>query len=287
MRPLGHCFLALLFALLFFAAARGDARADRYSDALLHFTADSFDETIEGINGVTGSGDPLAATVVAALQDGRLLFSAEAKGVFIRDQLDQLIDARTGQPAAGPPPADLAPVRLNNRLRRIVEAALGSLTLMAPDPAKRLEAAQAVLRSKDANALPALQQAIADESDPQVKRALAEARAAVILYLDNAPEEDKLDAIAVIRERGDQDALALLGGLPATAPPVVAKAASEAIASIENGLAIWSALQNAWYGLSLGSVLLLAAIGLAITFGVMGVINMAHGEMVMLGAYTI
>src|SRR6202011_593999 len=247
---------------------------------------DSFDETIEGINGVTSSGNPLAASVVAALQDGRLLFSAESKRVFIRDQFDQLIDAATGQSAAAALPTDLAPVRLNNRLRRIVEAALGSLTLLAPDPQKPRKAAQAVFRSKDANALPALQQAIANESDPQVKRALVEARAAVILYLDNAPEEDKFDAIAVIRERGDQDALALLGGLPATAPPAVTKAASEAIASIENGLAIWSALQNAWYGLSLGSVLLLAAIGLAITFGVMGVINMAHGEMVMLGAYT-
>ena len=64
------------------------------------------------------------------------------------------------------------------------------------------------------------------------------------------------------------------------------KAAADAIASIQNSLAMWTALQNAWYGLSLGSVLLLAAIGLAITFGVMGVINMAHGEMVMLGAYT-
>ena len=63
-------------------------------------------------------------------------------------------------------------------------------------------------------------------------------------------------------------------------------AAADAIASIENSLAMWTALQNTWYGLSLGSVLLLAAIGLAITFGVMGVINMAHGEMVMLGAYT-
>ena len=66
----------------------------------------------------------------------------------------------------------------------------------------------------------------------------------------------------------------------------VKKAAADAIASIQNSLALWSALQNTWYGLSLGSVLLLAAIGLAITFGVMGVINMAHGEMVMLGAYT-
>jgi urea transport system permease protein len=66
---------------------------------------------------------------------------------------------------------------------------------------------------------------------------------------------------------------------------LVARAASGAVASIQTSLAIWSVAQNAWYGLSLGSVLLLAAIGLAITFGVMGVINMAHGEMVMIGAY--
>ena len=64
------------------------------------------------------------------------------------------------------------------------------------------------------------------------------------------------------------------------------RAAADAIAAIDNRLAAWSVAQNLWYGLSLGSVLLLAAIGLAITFGVMGVINMAHGEMVMLGAYT-
>src|SRR6202041_2227806 len=64
------------------------------------------------------------------------------------------------------------------------------------------------------------------------------------------------------------------------------KSATAAIGAIKNRLALWEAVQNAWYGLSLGSVLLLAAIGLAITFGVMGVINMAHGEMVMLGAYT-
>src|SRR6202034_2903078 len=67
--------------------------------------------------------------------------------------------------------------------------------------------------------------------------------------------------------------------------PAVAQAANDAISSVQRRLAIWSMVQNAWYGLSLGSVLLLAAIGLAITFGVMGVINMAHGEMVMIGAY--
>jgi urea transport system permease protein len=287
MRAFSDRFIALVCALGVLAAVVTAARAGPYEDGLLRFTADSFDDTIEGINAVATSGNPLAASVIGALQEGRLLFSADSKRVFIREApSDRLIDAATGEPVAGSTPSDLAPVRLNNRLRRIVEAALGGLTLMAPDPGKRFEAAQAVLKSKDANALPALEQAIAKESDAQVKQALTDARAAVVLYLDNAPDADKIDAIAVIRQRGDQDALALLGGLPATSSPAVKKAAADAIASIENSLAFWTALQNTWYGLSLGSVLLLAAIGLAITFGVMGVINMAHGEMVMLGAYT-
>jgi urea transport system permease protein len=287
MRAFSDRFIALVCALGVLAAVMTAARAGSYEDGLLRFTADSFDDTIEGINAVATSGNPLAASVIGALQEGRLLFSADSKRVFIREApSDRLIDAATGEPVAGSTPSDLAPVRLNNRLRRIVEAALGGLTLMAPDPGKRFEAAQAVLKSKDANALPALEQAIAKESDAQVKQALTEARAAVVLYLDTAPDADKIDAIAVIRQRGDQDALALLGGLPASASPAVKKAAADAIASIENSLAFWTALQNTWYGLSLGSVLLLAAIGLAITFGVMGVINMAHGEMVMLGAYT-
>ena len=287
MRAFSDRFIALVCALGVLAALMTAACAGPYEDGLLRFTADSFDDTIEGINAVATSGNALAAAVIGALQEGRLLFSADSKRVFIREApSDRLIDAATGEPVSGSAPSDLAPVRLNNRLRRIVEAALGGLTLMAPDPGKRFEAAQAVLKSKDANALPALEQAIAKESDAQVKQALIEARAAVVLYLDNAPDADKIDAIAIIRQRGDQDALALLGGLPASASPAVKKAAADAIASIENSLALWTALQNAWYGLSLGSVLLLAAIGLAITFGVMGVINMAHGEMVMLGAYT-
>jgi urea transport system permease protein len=274
----------LVFGVL--AALTTGVQAGPYEDALSRFSADSFDQTIDGINEVVASGNALAAPVITALQEGRLVFSAESKRVFIRDKSDQLIDAATGEPIAGAPPADLAPVRLNNRLRRIVEAALGGLTLMAPDPGKRLEAAQAVLRSKDANALPALDQAIAKETDARVKQALIEARAAVVLYLDTASDADKIDAIGQITERGDQEALSLLGGVPANASAPVKKAAADAVASIQSSLAIWTAVQNTWYGLSLGSVLLLAAIGLAITFGVMGVINMAHGEMVMLGAYT-
>ena len=276
-----------LYAVVFFACAATGARAGPYEDALASLHAPTAStRPIEGINGVAASGNPLAAhgDRGAAGRPSALQRGAQAR-----------FHSRSARPAhrcgdrptgRRPPPADLAPVRLNNRLRRIVEAALGSLTLMAPDPAKRLEAAQAVFDPRMRTRCPRSTRRSPRKPIAQVKRALIEARAAVILYLDNAPEADKIDAIAVIRERGDQDALALLGGSRRTPPPAVTKAAREAIASIQNGLAIWGAVQNAWYGLSLGSVLLLAAIGLAITFGVMGVINMAHGEMVMLGAYT-
>jgi urea transport system permease protein len=275
----------LVFAVALLAPICG-ARGEPYANAVAHFTGDSFSETEQGIAGVAASGNGLAATVITALQEGRLLFSAQERLVLIREAAGRLLDALTGEAFAGMPPADLSTVRLNNRLRRIVEGVLGTLTLLSPDPARRMDAAQAVFRSHDPNALALLDQAIAKEADPRIKTVLVEARAAVVLYLDSVEDAEKIAAVAVIRDRADQDALALLGGLPPTTSPAVMKAAADAITSIQNGLAIWTALQNAWYGLSLGSVLLLAAIGLAITFGVMGVINMAHGEMVMLGAYT-
>src|ERR1043166_7433351 len=274
--------LAVAFGLVLAAAA---ANAQSFDEALAGFTADSFSDTENAIGAAARSGNARAAQVIGALQDGRLLFDPDGKKVYIKEKDDRIADAASGE-AVPAPPANLRPVRLNNRLRRAVEAALGGLSLVAEDPGKRFDAAQAVFRSRDASALPTLESALAKETDARVKTALAEARAAVVLNLSSASEADKLDAIPVIRARGDQDSVALLAGLPGDTPPAVTKAASDAIASIQNSLAVWNAVQNAWYGLSLGSVLLLAAIGLAITFGVMGVINMAHGEMVMLGAYT-
>jgi urea transport system permease protein len=160
------------------------------------------------------------------------------------------------------------------------------LTLLAPDPGKRLAAAAAVFRSRDAGALDAVEQALAKENDPNVKRTLEQARAAILVMKADAPEADRMAAMDTLVSRGDQDSIALLRSLPANTPPAVQDAAVNAVAKIERNLVVWEAGQNVVYGLSLGSVLLLAAIGLAITFGVMGVINMAHGEMVMLGAYT-
>jgi urea transport system permease protein len=283
---LGRC-LALLFLLgLLTAGASARAQGEAaYAAALQKFAGDSFNDTDEGIAGVAASGSPLAERVIAALQDGRLLFNADDKKIYLRDEDGQTFDALTGAPVASA--ADgLKPVRINNRLRRSIEAALGALTLLSPDAAKRHEAAHAVFKSRDANQLPTLDAALAKEPDPRVKRAMLEARASIVLAMADAKEADKVEAIGVLGSRADLDARAILSGMPAEQPPAVRRVLADTIKSIDNWLAMWSVAQNFWYGLSLGSVLLLAAIGLAITFGVMGVINMAHGEMVMLGAYT-
>jgi urea transport system permease protein len=284
MRFCRACLAALLLAFGLVLACTS-AHASAIDDALAKFTTDDFDDTNDGIGAVAASGSPRAEAIIRALQDGHLMFSAERKAVYIQDDDGKLTDPATGQTVAGDPPADLDTVRLNNRLRGTIDAALGALTLMSPDPGKRLEAAEAVFKSRDQGALPTLESAIEKEQDARIKRVLMQARAAIILTSDDAKDEDKLAAVAVIQQRGDQDALGLLQSLPAgTAAPVV-KAAASAAAAIRNRLGVWNMVQNAWYGISLGSVLLLAAIGLAITFGVMGVINMAHGEMVMIGAY--
>ncbi len=284
MRSSRACLVALLFAV---GLALGCERAQAASldEAIAHFTAEDFTETLTGVNEVAASGSPRAELILRALQAGQLMFSAANKAIYIQDDAGKLTDAATGQPIPGAPPADLDTVNINNRLRGALDAALGALTLLSADPGARFDAAQAVFKSRETSALPTLESAIAKEQDPRVKRALLEARAAILLNSAAATDADKLAAVDLIRQRNDQDALALLSSLPAgTVAPVMA-AANAGIAAIQQRLALWDAVQNAWYGISLGSVLLLAAIGLAITFGVMGVINMAHGEMVMLGAY--
>ena len=276
----------LLFVLLFFMAiAVSPLRAAGLDEALAHFVENDFTETEAGISAVAESGDANAATIIEALQDGRLLYSAEQKKVFYKDTANRLFDAATGMAVIDAGPTNLDVVEINNRLRRTIDAALGSLTLMASDPARRSEAAEAVFKSHEANVLPAVEAAIAKETNGRIRRELNEARAAILLNSEDVSEADRIAAVAVLRARGDQDSVALLSGLPAEAPPAVMEAASRAVAAMTRELALWETAQNAWYGLSLGSVLLLAAIGLAITFGVMGVINMAHGEMVMIGAY--
>ena len=272
-----------VLAILIVASA---ARADAVDDTLAKFLDDKFPQTEAAIGELAAEAPPQAAAILEALGDNRLLIDPADHLVAYKTAAGALLNAKTGQPVAGVDPAAFKKVRVNNALRRAIEGAMGSLTLANPDPEKRIAAAEDVFRTHDAKALPALQAQLAKESDARVAAALKLAEASIMATSDSSSQQDRLSAIATLKERGNEDAQSLIDGIAQkTTDPAVKSAAESALASIHTRLAMWRVAQNLWYGLSASSVLLLAAIGLAITFGVMGVINMAHGEMVMLGAY--
>ena len=273
-----------VIALLAFA---GSARADAVDDTLARFLGDKFPQTEAAVRELAAEAPPTAAAILEALGDNRLLIDPADHLVAYKTATGAILNAKTGEPIAGVDPAAFKKVRVNNALRSAIEGAMGSLTLANPDPEKRLAAAEDVFRTHDSKALPALQAQLGKESDPRVAAALKLAQASIFATSDTTSTQDRLAAIATLKERGDQDAQSLIDGIAQRATdPAVKSAAATALSAIHARLALWGVAQNLWYGISASSVLLLAAIGLAITFGVMGVINMAHGEMVMLGAYS-
>jgi urea transport system permease protein len=275
-------FSAWMAAVLLVLVLAFPAAAQSLDKAVERFALDSFSDTEAAVADVLASGAPHATAILEALNDRRLLVTADKKVIF-RDSAGKFFDVATGAPLAS---GSGEPVRLNNRLRRVVASAVGSLTLMSPDPVRRLTAANSVFRSRDATSLPIVEEALGKETDPRINKALAEARAAVLLSTRETPEIDKVQAAQVLAGRATPDGLAFLKQMAPEAIGPVRVLIDQGITEMENRQRIVEGARTLWFGISLGSVLLLAAIGLAITFGVMGVINMAHGEMVMIGAYT-
>jgi urea transport system permease protein len=277
-----------LIALFVGLAAAGVAVAQDLREAINGLGADSFADREKSVAALARLGDPAAVRVLEALDAGDLYVRASDKAVVIAVKAGtamKVTDAATGADAGELDSGALDRIRVNNALRRAIQAALGELTLFSPNAELRRKAAEAVFKSGDPSARETLGRALARETDPGIKSIMLQALAVSTLKSD-APMPDKLKAIDSIAARGDRDALSLLRGIESSATPPLKEAAAAAAHGIARDLAVWDSVQNVWYGISLGSVLLLAAIGLAITFGVMGVINMAHGEMVMLGAYT-
>ncbi len=266
-----------------------DLRAQEDLRAMVNALGEgNFAQTIKQVEALAGTGDPKIVPALEALAAGDLYQRKSDKQVFLTKSTGgslTLLDPLSGEEVGTEASSALTKIRVNNGLRRAVRAALGGLTLMSPDAGVRLQAAQTMLRTPSAEALDQIETALGAETSADVKPVLERARAAALLISDR-PDDEKKAAVAVISNAGGQDALSLLSAALSSADDNLRPDIETAIESIKERQAFWAAGQNVWYGLSLGSVLLLAAIGLAITFGVMGIINMAHGEMVMLGAYT-
>ena len=250
--------------------------------------ANNFQATEAVVRELGATGAPTVEGLLTALSKGALYVRKADNAIFIGDEAGpdiKLRDPLSGEAVGAVAKAGLTKIKVNNTLRRVIRDALGGLTLGSDDPAVRLAAADTMFKNPDPATIAALDAAIAGEAVDSVKARLEQARASAVL-LSDLGEADKMAAIDILSSRADQDALSQLSRFQASAEGNLREAAAAAVATIDQSLALWQLGQNVWYGISLGSVLLLAAIGLAITFGVMGVINMAHGEMVMLGAYT-
>ncbi|HWP09101.1 MAG TPA: urea ABC transporter permease subunit UrtB [Polyangiaceae bacterium] len=248
---------------------------------------DDSEKAAQAVERLKGAGDASALPALQALDDGSLQVDAGGN-LFIKSK-GGLKPAAPGGAAA--PTGALKTLEPDNTLRRALLPALAALKLTSPDSDVRLAAAEELAKRPSDDVAPMVKSALAKESDKKVKTALN----LVIAQLDLASEDParRIHALGLIRESGNVDFKADLermigkdGNAPSEKDPKVRDAASAALSSIETRVLLVGMVGHLFYGVSLGSVLLLAALGLAITFGLMRVINMAHGEMLMLGAYT-
>jgi urea transport system permease protein len=274
-------FLAVLVTL-----AAVPARAEDYGTLIAALGSDTFADKEKAIVGLGSLGDARAVPVLQALSEDRLRTGPNGQVVIVApDDPTKLLDAVTGQPLPDVAAKDTSRIIVNNRLRGRIEAALGGLTLFSADRDTRLGAARDALKHPSAEVAGRLKTAIANEKDGEVRAAMQKSLYAAQLAAGS--KDEQLAAIDALASDTDPRVKSLLDEF-ASRPnldPDLRKVAEAAIASVDRRLQLVGIVANLFQGLSLGSILLLAAIGLAITFGVMGVINMAHGEMIMIGAY--
>jgi len=238
-----------------------------------------------------------ARPVLTALLDDRLFVTADQQIVIAKSVEEtlttyELVDPVTLKPSGSSPTDQLTKIGTNNRLRRVLRNTIARFALASPDADVRLDAVKELLRALDPSGVELLRQRRDQETDSRVRHEIDTALA--LAALDEADPAARLAAIETLSSRLSSDVRNRLGALVeksddgtfAESDQAVRSAAAAAIESIDTKRSFYTGIETLFFGLSLGSVLVLVAIGLAITFGVMGVINMAHGELMMLGAYT-
>lgn len=263
--------------------AAGSAQALSPTDALT-LAAGQGDERVETLNRLVTEADPRAVALIEALADGSVQVQGELVLILAAD--GSATDAVTG--AAVTPDGTGEDAVVNNRMRGALATALAGRALFGTDVAAQREAARLIQRSNfdepDAAQLPLIEKGLQGNLNDMARADLQRARAAIQLSSDDTAQRlAAAQALAGARDPSLQPVLDRQ--FQAEQDPTVKAAIKTAMVSLERSLMISSGLSQAFTGISLGSILLLAALGLAITYGLMGVINMAHGELIMIGAY--
>lgn len=256
--------------------------------ALAKLTDRSFKVKEQAAADIAASGDPRAAEFLKALLEGDLYYRRDDNRIVYAERTSggwALTDALTGDDLGSVGSREARKITINNRMRSALRTNIAALTLASPDPAARLSAAKEMMGDVDAAGVAALQAQLAQEEAPQVRAAIELALAVAGLQAESPAQ--RMAAVQALGTSLYPEARNALDTLIGTEQdPEVLAAAQAARAEMAQRVKNMRRLETLFFGLSLGSVLVLAAIGLAITFGVMGVINMAHGELIMIGAYT-
>jgi len=273
-------------ALLLGVVTTGQAQTQALDEAWQALTVKSYSKKAEAIHAIAVHKPAEAVAVLSTMLNGNLYFAKKDKTLYrlkeVEDQYqfqalfsDKLItqDRKRG----------FRKVKINNQLRSLLRQSLAELQLAHSDPQVRLGAINELLHDPDDKVVQFIQSVIDKETDAEVVSAMQ------ILLAINALAQDNSDkhfaAIETLEQSLNPAAINALNGYQAPNKQLK-RAAEQAIKTINERKDRFAVIETIFFGLSLGSVLALAAIGLAITFGVMGVINMAHGELMMIGAYT-
>lgn len=282
-----------IFLLLISFASVFALNAVRADDSVLNqaitlLTASSFDEKAQGIQLLVDSGHEKTEVLLNSILSGELYYlKNDNRLVFVKDtESDPLVtDALSSQDLGSMNKRKIKKVSINNSLRQLLKISISNLKLNHPDAAVRVQAVSNLMGQADEDMIVLLRQMLSREQNSEVIEAINE----VIAFtgLDANDEGIQLESIRSLQDQLNPDVLNKFKQLAQNSEHKAVKtAAAKAVASIESRVVMYSHIETLFFGLSLGSILALAAIGLAITFGVMGVINMAHGELIMIGAYT-
>ena len=250
----------------------------------------SFGEKAEAARAIAAHTHPRTLEVLTALLDAELYTERKTDRVVFANGLDgggfNIRDAVTGEGLGQVGRRGAKKISVNNRLRGLLRGLIAGIRLDDKDPDDRIAAAEAIADGADSSMREVLDARLLVESDAKVIAAIE--TALVVFDLDANDETIRLRAIRASASNLDGRVREKLTGISndPVASEAIQEAARETLESIEETVARYKTIETVFFGLSLGSVLVLAAIGLSITFGVMGVINMAHGELIMLGAYT-
>ncbi len=225
------------------------------------------------------TADDKTASFLQALSDDAVKVAGD-KVFVVKD--DKAFDAVTSTEQALPDDAE--DVINNNRMRGEIDSALAALKLFSKDDAVRQAAVKQLQSDADESKLPLIEKALATEQNAAIKDQLGLVRAAALL--SSADKLKRMEAAKLLATSGQANTKTmLLARMDLETDSEVKAALGTALRQVESKLAWGDKLGAVFSGISLGSILLLVALGLAITYGLMGVINMAHGELMMIGAY--